>query len=491
VADPGALHNTLLQLASQIATAAFTSGLTLFLVRRLGASGYGIYSLAYSIGGLALLPAGLGLPTAVGRFLADHRTNLGQLRAILALGMKIQAPAALVTGVVLFALSGTIADAYGHPALGWPLRWMACALVAQSMFGFFTSTFMSIRRNSASLWMVVIESATETAAAVGLVLAGAGAAGALLGKAIGYLVATAAGFVLVSRLLGGLRQRVAVPSAVRARSIVSYAGALFVVNATWQAIAQVDILLIGALLSTAAVGSFSAVLKILTLLGYLGIAVSGGVAPRLSLGGGEPDTRAFNAALRYLVIAQGVVIAPMLVWSKPIVGLLLGPGYSSSPQILRVLTVQAFVSAPAALVSVSVSYLGEGRRRVLIMLATLVFGVISTYVLLRVVGLVGAAIADDLVQIVYIGAHLWICSRLIAVDLRRLARSTVRTLVAAAVMTVPLLAAGVDHLSVPEWVLGASGGLVAYVAVLLLTRELSVAELRAVASRLRLASRPR
>jgi O-antigen/teichoic acid export membrane protein len=491
VADPGALRNTLLQLASQIATAAFTSGLTLFLVRRLGASGYGIYSLAYSIGGLALLPAGLGLPTSVGRFLADHRTNMAQLRAILALGMKLQAPAALVSGVALFALSGTIADAYGRPALEWPLRWMACALVAQSMFGFFTSTFMSIRRNSASLWIVVIESATETTAAVALVLAGAGAAGALAGKAIGYAVATAAGLVIVWRLLGRLSPRGAAPSAVRARSIVSYAGALFVVNATWQAIAQVDILLIGALLSSAAVGSFSAVLKILTLLGYLGIAVSGGVAPRLSLGGGNPDTRAFNEALRYLIIAQGLVIAPMLVWANPIVHLLLGPGYSSSPAILRVLTVQAFVSAPAALVSVSVNYLGEGRRRVILMLATLVFGVISTYVLLRVVGLVGAAIADDLVQVVYIGVHLWLCSRLIAVDLGRLARAAARTLLAAAAMTLPLLAAGVDHLSVPEWVLGAGGGLVVYVAVLLLTRELSFAELRLVASRLRLASAPR
>ena len=489
--DPGALRNTLLQLASQVATAAFTSGLTLFLVRRLGASGYGVYSLAYSVGGLALLPAALGLPTAVGRFLADHRADLGQMRAILALGMKLQAPAALVTGLALFALSGTIAGAYGHPALVWPLRWMACAVVAQSVFGFLTSTCMSIRRVSASLWMVVIESATETSAAVALVLVGAGAAGALLGKAIGYTVAAVAGIVIVSRLLGGLGRRGAVPSVVRARSIMSYAGALFVVNATWQAIAQVDILLIGALLSSAAVGSFSAVLKILTLLGYLGIAVSGGVAPRLSLGGGEPDTRAFNEALRYLIIAQGLVIAPMLVWSKPIVGLLLGHGYSSSPAILRVLTVQAFVSAPAALVSVSVSYLGEGRRRVMIMLATLVLGVISTYVLLRVLGLIGAAIADDLVQVVYVGAHLWIASRLIAVDLGRLARSSLRTLLAAAVMTLPMLAMGTDHLSALEWVLGAAGGLIAYVAVLLLARELSLAELRRVGSRIRLASGPR
>ncbi|MBV9803179.1 MAG: oligosaccharide flippase family protein [Solirubrobacterales bacterium] len=485
------MRNTVLQFLTQVATAAFTSGLTLFLVRKLGASGYGIYSLAYSIGGLALLPAGLGLPTAVGRFLADHRSDVGQMRAILALGLKLQVPAALVSGAGLFALAGAIADAYGHPALGWPLRWMGCAVVAQAIFGLFTSTCMSIRRISGSLWMVVIESAIETFAAVALVLAGAGAAGALLGKAIGYAVAAVAGFVLVSRLLGGMRRRGVLPSAVHTRSIVSYAGVLFVVNATWQAIAQMDILLIGALLSSAAVGSFGAVLKILTLLGYLGIAVSGGVAPRLSLGGGAPDTRTFNAALRYLLIVQGLVIAPMLVWPKPIVGLLLGHGYSSSPAILRVLTVQAFVSAPASLASVSVSYLGEGRRRVMIMLATLALGIVSTYVLLRVMGLLGAAVADDLVQVVYVSAHLWLCSRLFAVEFALLTRSLLRTLLAAAAMTVPMLAMGVDHLSVLDWVVGGAGGLAAYLATLLLSREISLAELRHLAARIRLASVPR
>jgi putative polysaccharide biosynthesis protein len=120
-----------------------------------------------------------------------------------------------------------------------------------------------------------------------------------------------------------------------------------------------------------------------------------------------------------------------------------------------------------------------------------VLGVIATYVLLRAMGLIGAAIADDLVQVVYVGAHLWICSRLIEVDLGRLARSTARTLTAAAVMTLPMLAAGVDHLSPAEWVVGGATAIAAYVAVLLLTRELSFAELRLVASRLRLASAPR
>jgi O-antigen/teichoic acid export membrane protein len=487
IKDPGALRNTALQFASQLAGAAFTAALTLYLVRRLGASGYGTYALAYSVGGLVVLPAGFGLPPAVGRFLADHRSDVGHLRAIFALGIKLQLPVAAAAGICLFALSGPLAGTFGNPHLAWPLRWMGCAVVTQALFTFLTSTWISVRRVSASLWMVIVESATETAAAIAFVLAGAGAAGALLGKAIGYGVAVAVGIAVALRLFRGPGRDGRLPEHVGARSIASYASALFVVDAAWTAIAQVDIVLIGALLTSAAVGSFSAVLRIVTLLGYLGLAVSAGVAPRVSRGGAPPDARSLNRAIRYLLLAQGLVIAPMLMWAKPIVGLILGHGYGASPGIMRVLTIQAFVSAPAALLSGSVDYLGEARRRVVIMLATLALGIVATYVLLRTVGILGAAIADDLVYVLYVSAHVWICSHLVAVDVGRLAWCLFRVLIAAAAMAATLLTFGVDRLSMAGWLMGMCTGVAVYIAGLLATRELSITELRAIARWVRFA----
>lgn len=478
------MRNTLIQLGSQIATTAFTAGLMIYLVRALGPTKYGLYALAYGVGTLLLLPAGFGLPWAVGRFIADHRENAAHARAILRLGLKLQIPAALIVSGAQFALAAPIAHAYGHPGLVWPLRWMSVALFGSAMFNFLTAMVSSVRQSGAGLWMVLIESATETSTAIALVALGAGVSGAMLGKAIGYTVATIAGVFLTLRLLGGLRSRGSLPAAVTYRAVTRYAGAMLIVDATWSAIGTVDVLLIGALLSSAAVGSFSAVMKILTVLGYLGIAVSGGVAPRLSLGGGSPDTKAFSQAVRYLIVIQGLVLAPMIVWATPIVDLTLGSSYHSSPEIMRVLSVQAFVSAPGALVAMGVTYMGEGRRRVPIMFATLVIGLVATYILLRTIGLVGAAIADDLVQVVYIVAHFWICSRLIPVDLRGITRSVAKTVLAACAMGVPLFAIGTGRLNVGQWVGGGCAGLVLYIGALLLTREISVDELRALLRRL-------
>jgi O-antigen/teichoic acid export membrane protein len=489
VGDPGAVRNTLLQLASQITSTIFSAGLVLFLVRELGASRYGIFALALSIGGLALFPAGFGLPMSVGRFMADHRGDLRQVRAILRLGMRLQVPAALVVTALLFVLAHPIARAYGYPDLVWPLRWSAVSVFGQAMYAFLSSVVTSIRRVSVGLWMSIIESATECVAIVALVLAGAGAAGAVLGAAIGYLVAAGAGILLTVRLVGGMLNE-GVTRQVGARTLAGYAGAMLVVDVTWTAIAQIDLLLIGALLTSRAVGRFGAVLQILTVLGYLGTAVSSGVAPRISSSDGTPDARTFNLALRYLAIVQGVVIGPMVVWAGPITRLLLGPGYGGSAPIVRVLAVFCFVAAPASLISVTVTYLGEARRRVVVMLVTLGLGLVSTYVLLRTVGLIGAAIGDDLIEVIYVAGHVWICGRLIKLDGRGLTLTVMRTLLAAAAMSLVLWAIGMGHLSVLQWIAGAIASPAAFASVLILTRELTVAELRELGARLWAGVRP-
>lgn len=119
-----------------------------------------------------------------------------------------------------------------------------------------------------------------------------------------------------------------------------------------------------------------------------------------------------------------------------------------------------------------------------IMLFTLVLGLVLTYVLLVLFGLLGAAVADDVVQVVYVLANLWICSRLITLELGRLATTVLRTLMAATAMALPLLAVGTDHLSVLDWLVGSCVGTAAYLGTLLLTRELTVQELRAAAARI-------
>lgn len=476
----GAVRSTALAFAMQMTTSAFTAALAIYLVRALRPHGYGVFTLAIGVGGVLLLPSDFGLSHSVARFVAERRGDPAAVARVVAHGLRLKLGVGLLVTVALLATAGPIAATYGEPDLAWPIRWVSIAIFGQSLFLFYTGAFVALRRVAVSLRIVFGESLVEAVASVALVLAGAGAAGAALGRATGYAVGALGATVVTVRVLGRRSVAARGREAGTTGMIARYAGALLIVDSAFTAIGQMDTLLIGAVLGTTAVGRFGAVLRMLVFLTYGGLAAASGVAPRLAReAGGEPDVRSFAAAIRYLVLFQGVLIAPLVVWATPIVDLVLGPGYGVSATVMRALAPMAFAAGIAPLVSVGVNYLGEARRRVPIMLATLALCVVTTVVGLETIGLVGAAIADDLTFVVYVAAHVWICRRMVDLELRPLLGALLRALLAAGAMALVLAALGTSSLSPGEWVGGAAGGLAAYLAVLLATRALAPDELRA------------
>ena len=477
----GAVGNTLLQLAAQLTGAAFTAVLTLYLVRALGPHGYGAFAIAVSISLLVLLPSDFGLSAAAARFLAERRHDPEAASGVLARGLHLKLIAGAVTTVALFAAAPLIAHAYGDPGLTWPLRWVSIALFGQGLVYFLNACFAAVRTVSGSLKMYTCESAVETGASVVLVAAGLGVAGAALGRAVGYAVGAAAGLMLARPITGSLRRAWMGRRVLPARAIGRYAGSMMIVDAAHTAIAQVDVLFIAGLLSVSAAGPFAAVTRLFILINYLGAAVASGVGPRLARSAGtEPDARTFELGLKYVVIFEGAFVAPLIVWARPIVSLALGSGYGESIGVMRVLAPAAVLGGLAPVLALGVNYLGEARRRVPVMLGVLLLGVASTYVLVGTVGVIGAAIADDLVLLAHVIAHLWICRRMIEIDLRRFALTNVRVLAAALVMGLAMAAVGTSHLTPTEWILGTATGLVVFTVTLRLSGEVTSQELGSV-----------
>jgi hypothetical protein len=81
--------------------------------------------------------------------------------------------------------------------------------------------------------------------------------------------------------------------------------------------------------------------------------------------------------------------------------------------------------------------------------------------------------------------HIWILKRLIDLPLRPLALAMARSLLAAAAMAAVLFAFGTDDLSLLDWIAGGVGGLAAFAAVLLLTRQVTLDELRTLGAAVR------
>lgn len=475
-------RNTRFAFAIQLTTAAFTAVLTLYLVRKLGAREFGVFSLALSVMMLMLLPADFGVSQSTARFAAERRGDVTALASLIRNATRLKLALTGVVCLAMFLAAGLIADAYDEPALGWVLRGLAVALFGQSLVAFYSVLFSSLARTSLGYAMILGESSAETVASIALVAGGAGAAGAAFGRAIGYGVGAVMGALILARLVPRRRARGPAREVSR-RRLAGYAGALLVVDSAYTLFQQIDVLLIGGILGTAAAGVFQAPLRLIVFLHYPGLALAAGVAPRMEAGAERIEP--FQGALRWLIIFQAASVVPFVVWADPIVDLLLGDGYEESAGVLRALAPFIFLQGIAPLVSLSVNYMGEARRRVPIAIGTVLLNLGIDLALIPGLGVVGGAIGTDVAYMLYVPAHLWLCWRMVSLPMRPILATFGRSLVAALAMAGVLAAFGLGDVALPLLVLGGLAGGVVFILVLIATGETSVAELRALADRAR------
>jgi tellurite resistance protein TehA-like permease len=135
------------------------------------------------------------------------------------------------------------------------------------------------------------------------------------------------------------------------------------------------------------------------------------------------------------------------------------------------------LSGIGPILAVSVNFLGEARRRVPIAVAAIALNVAIDVALLREIGVVAGAIGTGCGYFVYVAGHAVICHRLVDLQPLAMARTLGRSAAAATAMAGLLAAIGTSEVTVVAMVAGGVAGLVAYVAVLVVTRELSRADL--------------
>jgi O-antigen/teichoic acid export membrane protein len=482
----GILRNSTFALLTQLATAFFTAVLTLYLVRALGPARYGIFALAISIGGIVLLPSDFGISTSAVRFVAENQTDRNAVASVVSDALKLKLVVSTIVCSALFVLAGVIAHAYGFATLTWPLRGVAIAIFGQSLLLLLGGTFVALGRTSVYLLLVFSESAIETGASIALVLLGAGAAGAAFGRATGYVLGAAFAVFVVWQRIGRRALDLRWSSRGKTRQIAGYASTVLLIDTSFTVFNEIDILLIGALLSASSVGFFSAPMRVITFLYYPSYALAAGVAPRVAAPGERRLSReTYETVLRACIIVQAALVAPTVVWATPIVHLLLSSRFGPSSEVLRLLAPMVFLTAIGALTSMSVNYLGEARRRVPIAVGTALVNIGVDLVLLPRVGVIGAAIGTDIAYMLYVAGHLWICTRALSLNLSHLGPTFGRAILAASAMGAVLASFGTRSLSAAQFLGGALAGGLAYAATLILTRELTLRDMSALRVMLR------
>jgi O-antigen/teichoic acid export membrane protein len=477
--------------ASKLVGVVFSAALTIVIVRVLGPDDYGTYALALSIAGLLILPSDIGVSQAAARFVAESLGDRSRVARVISDAYRAKILAAGAVSVALFLLATPVANAYGTPALVWPLRILAVSLFAESFFFLYNALFTGLGRISSYLRIATAESFTEASLAIPIVLLGGGAAGAVAGRAAAYVIAVLYGAILLRRSVGGGITLRSGGEESRMRHIFGYGSALLVIEGAFTIFSRLDAILIGAIISVEAVGQFGAAIQVAAILGIGGAAVGAAVTPRMANSDESPsDVKILERSLPWVIMLQGLFLAPAVVWADPITKLILGGGFGEAADTLRVLAPFAFLGGISPIAAGSVNYLGEARRRIPIAIGAVLINAAIDVALLGKIGVVAAAIGTDVAYGVYVIAHFSILRRMAGLGIRPLLVALGKTLVAATATAALLVALGTGEVALPILIVGAVTAPCVYLAALVAVRAVDVATLRQAGGGIRAALRP-
>jgi len=186
-----------------------------------------------------------------------------------------------------------------------------------------------------------------------------------------------------------------------------------------------------------------------------------------------------------MVLVQGIVLAPLIVWAEPLTRIALGTEYLGSVDTLRALAPFALLTTVSPLLAGAANYLGAAARRVPIAIAAVVVNAAIDVALLGQIGIVAAAIGTDVAYALYVAAHLRLCQDVAGLRLRPLVAPFLGSLAAAGGMALVLLIFGTGKIPVVLVVVGAALGTAVYAGILVVTRQVRLEELAALGRRLR------
>ena len=245
-------------LASSVVTLAIGFLLRIVLARWLGADDLGLYTMVITIQAVAVFVAGIGIPLALIKYVAEYKDRRDKLFEITSAAFIGSIILGLAVGILLYTLSGTIAGLFDMPELASLLKILAIALPFASIFETVLGLFNGLRQMKIYAYVMVIRNFLMTLFIVTFVWLGFGVEGAVWGIVISVVGGCLFGLYFSRKflriILRGLLQGI--------KRLVSFGSQVFGADALGLILLYTDIILIGYFLSAEDIGYYSIAISV-------------------------------------------------------------------------------------------------------------------------------------------------------------------------------------------------------------------------------------
>lgn len=390
---------------------------------------YGLLFLSLSVLGTGLLFSYLGLAKSAARYITEYKTtDPAQIPHIITKTLQYNLFTIVVVSAVFVLGGGKIALLLDEPSLQPFLVIGAAYIVTMTLSKFSLVVFQGFNRVRWSAFIGTLSNVGLLLFAIGFLLVGWGALGALIGYIIGYGIAALVGLgVIFWRFIPNYTEEVR-PEPALSKKILRYSVPLTITRSGHTLDKNVDTILVGFFLNTTAVGFYTLGKQIADFVTVpatsLGFAVSPAYGERKAsddlTGAAQLYENAFiHTTLIYIPAGMGLLLV-----ARPATKYLFGPAYLGAVPVIQVFGVYILLRAVDKITNDGLDFVGRARDRAVAKMGASVGNVILNVLFIPAIGVAGAALSTVITYAALIGVELYIINQEFPIDARRLGKET-------------------------------------------------------------------
>lgn len=397
--QPGIFRNSAINIAGLVFANGFGALAGLLVARTLGAEAVGILAVAI---GLVEFGRTLSNFTHGPSIIAYHRD--GEAAGVFGTSLILKGVGAGLWIALAFLTAPWIEATFHIPAWAFLLASLTLAVGIPYEIGvaWLEADNLMLRRNAVMLTGPVV----NLAIVVGLVFLGDLSVRAVI---VASLAGTLAMSFAASTRIVSLRLQFDAPTA---RWMAVYGFQLLATAILTQALIWTDTLMISALVGNSAAGIYNVIYQLTFLMVTASAAIGTALMPALSsLAGRGLDTSAGYARGTLLTLSLSAILAVGYVLAGPFVLALYGPEFTAGYPALLVLIVFGLAAALAVPPGSLLAVHGHARAMVWLGIGQVLLNTILNYVLIRQIGILGAAIASTVAAVLGLVTIWWLAHR--------------------------------------------------------------------------------
>lgn len=401
------------ELLAQIISAGSGALVVIVLARLLEPDGYGLLYLALAFFGTAKLFTKLGVGRSASRYVAEYKEkDPSQVPHILRISFTVILFLVAVVSVTVLAGHRQIATVLGEPELAPLLVVGSLYLIFGTVINYVRKILQGFESIQIAAYVDIIKSTSNVVFAIGLVLIGFGAVGALVGYVISMFLGSVIGLaVIYTRFYQGIDEAVTREEDLF-RRIVEYAVPLTATQTADTLDKDIDTVLVGFFLNPLAVSYYviskQTVNFIKAPVRALGFTITPSLGSEKSKGNVERAARLYETSLVYTLLLYIPAGVGIILIATPLIEIVFGAQYTDAGPVLQVLGIFAILLSITKITSHGLDYLGRARARAIVKGITAVMNVGLNILLIPTIGVIGAAIATVITYSLYTMASLYI-----------------------------------------------------------------------------------